>query len=119
MREAAQGCSARQRARNSFARFVTAFLLRPRERPASPPSRIWAHCLAALQLDLEPYMAQGCIDGGPKLYSLYAVVVHIDFNRSTDYGERDAARWGQHHVAARPNAGAPLPLVTCETRARS
>lgn len=28
------------------------------------------------------------MDRDPKLYSLYAVVVHIDFNRSTDYGEQ-------------------------------
>ncbi|KAL4424898.1 hypothetical protein ABPG77_002121 [Micractinium sp. CCAP 211/92] len=38
------------------------------------------------QLDLEPYMAEGCVDRAPKLYSLYAVVQHIDFNRSTNYG---------------------------------
>ncbi|PRW56940.1 meiotic recombination DMC1-like protein [Chlorella sorokiniana] len=41
-------------------------------------------------LDLSPYMAEGSVDAasgsGPPLYRLYAVVVHIDWGRSTDYG---------------------------------
>lgn len=43
-------------------------------------------------LDLSPYMAEGSMDAasgsGPPLYRLYAVVVHIDWGRSTDYGEQ-------------------------------
>jgi hypothetical protein len=38
------------------------------------------------QLDLRPYMAEGCLDAAPTLYRLYAIVVHIDWGRSTDYG---------------------------------
>ena len=39
------------------------------------------------QLDLRPYMAAGCQDAAPAHYRLYAVVVHIDWGRSTDCGE--------------------------------
>lgn len=37
-------------------------------------------------LDLAPYMAAGALDTDPVLYRLYAVVVHIDWGRSTDHG---------------------------------
>ena len=37
-------------------------------------------------LDLAPYMAPDCLDEAPARYSLYAVVQHIDWGRSTDKG---------------------------------
>lgn len=40
------------------------------------------------QLDMGPYMAASCLDGDLVQYRLYAVVVHIDWGRSTDYGGR-------------------------------
>lgn len=60
------------------------------------------------RLDLGPYMAAGCVDGDPALYSLYAVVVHIDWGRSTDYGALGLRGRGQQHgrggAAERPLA---------------
>ena len=49
--------------------------------------KITSRCSFPEQLELGPYMAAGCLDRGALQYRLYAVVVHIDVGRSTDYGE--------------------------------
>ena len=51
-------------------------------------AKITTRCSFPEQLDMRPYMAAGCLDKGPLRYRLYAVVVHIDVGRSTDYGEQ-------------------------------
>jgi hypothetical protein len=39
-------------------------------------------------------MAAGALDSDPVRYHLYAVVVHIDWGRSTDYGVQQRGPWG-------------------------
>lgn len=72
----------------------------PRAFPSSPQPGRYGKITTRLTfpetLDLSPYMAEGSVDaasgGGPPLYRLYAVVVHIDWGRSTDYGEQRQRR---------------------------
>jgi ubiquitin carboxyl-terminal hydrolase 36/42 len=75
--------------------------------------KITSRCSFPEQLDMGPYMAAGCLDRGALQYRLYAVVVHIDVGRSTDYGEPAA---GCAHAVSVVNGLVPALHHSCRPR---
>ena len=60
-------------------------------RPAQPGrfGKINTRVVFPERLDLAPFMAADCLDEQPAEYRLFAVVVHLDWGCSTDYGACD------------------------------
>lgn len=54
------------------------------------------------RLDMGPFMAADCLDEQPAEYQLFAVVVHLDWGCSTDYGACPASGGGAWLALVRP-----------------
>jgi hypothetical protein len=90
--------------------------------PTSRPAQVGrfggknkSHISFPEQLDLEPYMAEDCLDERPAQYSLYGVVVHQGFTAS--FGGWRGTGWGVHAARAAAARRLAMPDISCCFRA--